>query len=340
MASSDEVTVTPPLVQARPRRPGLLLSVLTYALIAVAIGALLARHWREHHIVALAIIAFAPYLMLAAVAALLIALLRRRWLAVGLAALVTGACVATQLPHVLGDDAPPDAVTVRVMTFNLRLGAADGAEVVRQVRANKIDILMLEELNMTGLKKLTAAGLDEELPHNQSKPGWIGPEGTGVWSRHPIASGRLVKGLSFVTPAALIAVPGVTQPVYAVAMHPAGPTEANPFWAHDIATVPFILKAVPPGAVIVGGDFNATPDNVWFRTILRSAGYENAIDQAGSGLIPTYNAQHPVPLIAIDHVLTRGAVATDVRPVRIGGSDHRGIIATVAVPRTAPDAPR
>ena len=340
MTSADEAMDTPASAQERSPRTGRLLTVATYALIAIGIGGLLARHWSPHHIVALAIIAFSPYLMLGAALALLVALVRRRWTAVVAAAVVTAAGLTTQVPHYIGEDAPRGAVEVRVMTFNLRLGAADAEEIVRRVRHDDIDLLMLQELTVTGLTKLTAAGLDRELPHNQSKPGFIGPEGTGVWSRHPIRNGRLVKGLSFTTPAALVAVPGVRQPVYAMAMHPAGPIKASTFWAKDMVAVPYILRAVPPGVAIVGGDFNATPDNVWFRRILQAPGYANAIDQAGSGPIRTYNAQHPLPLIAIDHVLTRGAVATDVRGVDIPGSDHRAIIATVAIPRTAPDADR
>lgn len=328
MNSSDEAS--------RSWLPGL----VTYGLVAVGVAGFLARHWRAHNVVALAIIAFSPYLMLAAALALVVALLRRQWIAALLAAVVTAAGVGTQVPHFLSDDAPRDAVKVRVMTFNLRLGDANAVEAVRAVRQNRIDLLMVEELSMTGLKKLVAAGIDKELPYNQGRPGLMGPEGTGVWSRYPIQSGHMVKGLSFATPAALVDVPGVTQPVYALAMHPMGPRQASGYWARDIATVPFILRAVPPGAVIVGGDFNATPDNAWFRNILKAPGYANAIDQAGSGPIRTYNAQHPVPLIAIDHVLTRGAVATDVRSVDIAGSDHRAIIATVAIPRTAPDADR
>lgn len=323
-----------------PRPAGRLLTVVTCVFILLGVAALAARCWRANNTVALAIIALSPYLMLAVALALVIAAVRRRWVTAGIAAAVTVGCLVTQVPHFLADDAPRDSVQVRVMTFNLRLGRADASEVVRTVRDNRIDLLMLEELTPAGLARLTEAGLPNELRHFEGHPGLIGPEGTGLWSRYPLTSGRLVAGLSFVTPAARIAVPGVSQPVYALGMHPAGPVQANSYWLRDIATVPYILKDVPPGAVIVGGDFNATPDNVWFRGILKTPGYANAIDQAGSGPIPTYNARHPVPLIAIDHVLTRGAVATAVRPVRISGSDHLGIIATVAIPRTAPDAPR
>jgi endonuclease/exonuclease/phosphatase (EEP) superfamily protein YafD len=87
--------------------------------------------------------------------------------------------------------------------------------------------------------------------------------------------------------------------------------------------------------MIVGGDFNATPDTVQFRTIL-GAGFADAADQAGAGSTRTYPADrwYP-PLIAIDHVLSRnGPVATDLRTVAIKGSDHRALVVRVAVPRS------
>jgi endonuclease/exonuclease/phosphatase (EEP) superfamily protein YafD len=39
-------------------------------------------------------------------------------------------------------------------------------------------------------------------------------------------------------------------------------------------------------------------------------------------------------VLAIDHVLVAGASATSVGIVELPGSDHRGVVATVAVPAT------
>jgi endonuclease/exonuclease/phosphatase (EEP) superfamily protein YafD len=37
-------------------------------------------------------------------------------------------------------------------------------------------------------------------------------------------------------------------------------------------------------------------------------------------------------LLALDHILTYQATATAVRTVRISGSDHRALVAEIAVP--------
>lgn len=82
--------------------------------------------------------------------------------------------------------------------------------------------------------------------------------------------------------------------------------------------------------MLAAGDFNATTDHVQFRDLLEH-GYGDPAAQAGAG----YPARYPTdrwfgPLIAIDHVLTRRAVATSVSTVALPGSDHRGLLVQVA----------
>lgn len=312
---------------------------VTYVLIAVGVLALAVRFWRSHDIAALAIIAFVPYLMAAPVLALVVAMIRRRWLTSAIAAVVVAACAGTQLPHYLADEAPRDSVEVTVMTVNLWDGRADPAAVVRAIRTHDVDLLMLTEITWARADNLVAAGLFEELPYYSGRPG-VSAEGTGLFSRYPMQVRDVFLGFTFIVAAGLVQVPGAAMPVHVLAFHLPGPLQDSFSWRHDVAQVPPLLRSIPRGPVIVGGDFNATPDNPWFRDIVDVRGFENTIDQAGSGPIPTYSAQHPVPLLAIDHVLTRGAVATRVEPVSIPGTDHRGIVATVAIPRTAPDAAR
>lgn len=56
------------------------------------------------------------------------------------------------------------------------------------------------------------------------------------------------------------------------------------------------------GCVIVAGDFNSTLDMKPFRQLL-TAGYRDAVEEAGAGYLPTYPANsHVPPFMAIDHV--------------------------------------
>jgi endonuclease/exonuclease/phosphatase (EEP) superfamily protein YafD len=69
-----------------------------------------------------------------------------------------------------------------------------------------------------------------------------------------------------------------------------------------------------------------------FRDLL-DGGYRDAVIQTGAGFSPTYSP-HPAlpPLITIDHVLTRNSSTRSIHSVAIPGSDHRALLATVAVP--------
>jgi endonuclease/exonuclease/phosphatase (EEP) superfamily protein YafD len=90
--------------------------------------------------------------------------------------------------------------------------------------------------------------------------------------------------------------------------------------------------AAGPGAVIVGGDYNSTPDMRQFRDLLTD-GYHDAVEQTGSGFAPTLPADTRFPpVITIDHVLARNAVASSIMTIDAPGSDHRSLLANIAVP--------
>ena len=92
------------------------------------------------------------------------------------------------------------------------------------------------------------------------------------------------------------------------------------------------LSATADGAVIVAGDFNATPDIQNYRQLL-AGGYADAVQQSGAGFDPTYPADrwYP-PSVPIDHVLLNGATAVSSHTVAVPGSDHRAVVLTVKLP--------
>jgi endonuclease/exonuclease/phosphatase (EEP) superfamily protein YafD len=73
-----------------------------------------------------------------------------------------------------------------------------------------------------------------------------------------------------------------------------------------------------------------------FRGLLRN-GYRDAAEQTGVGIKPTFPADSRLPpFIAIDHILTRSCAATSLRTIKITGSDHRGLSATLMIPSLSP----
>ena len=304
------------------------------ALLAVAAAAaLLSREISWHRAVLLGAAAFSPYVALAgSVLALAAFGVSRSWIGLAVAAVLLACTVVAEAPEFVAS-AGPGGAAVTVMTANLHMGGADPAAVVAAVRDRSVALLMLEELTPAEADALRRAGLDALLPHAivDARPD---AAGTGLWSRYP-RTARVERSdftFAFVTAQAALPQAG-NAPVQLAALHMCGPYPDAGSWVRDIDHLPSVLDAFPAGMpALVGGDFNATPDTAQFRRLLTD-GYADAADQAGAGWTPTYPADRgPFPLITIDHVLTRHAVAVSAEALSIPGTDHRALVTVVRFP--------
>lgn len=310
--------------------------MITFAIIGLclAVVGLIGHYHQPGSLYTLALTAFSPYFGLAAVvAAVLFGLARTTagWLGLAAACLVVVWFAAIQVPNYVAESAPSRGVDVVIMTSNLEIGGADASSVVAAVRSHHVDALMLEELTPAALARLHRAGLDNLLPHSLTSP-MSGGSGTGLWSRTPLTAPvkNYAFGFSFVT--ARTRFHG--RPVTLAAMHVFGPSPSAQFprWHADMQRYPAFLGALPGRTAVIGGDFNATTDDAQFRHIL-AQGYADAGQQSGAGYTPTWPADRWFPpLLTIDHVLTRDAVARSVDSIEIPGSDHRALVAHVRAP--------
>lgn len=274
-----------------------------------------------------------PFLTAAGLLGAVFVALSRQWLALLVAAVLAVWAAALQAPLFFGADAPAKSVHIHVLSFNMRIGGADAASIVRVARAKHVDLLMLEELTPDALARVEAAGIDRRFPYRIATPGPYGV-GTGLWSRYPLTETRPLAIYTFRFISATAQVPGLAGPLAIAAIHVAGPVPVTGGWLDDMRHLPAELRRVAGTgrSVIVAGDFNATRDVVQFRDLL-ATGYEDADAQSGAGYVFTYPADRSYPpLIGIDHVLTRHAVATSFDSLSLPGSDHRAVLSTVAVP--------
>ena len=201
-------------------------------------------------------------------------------------------------------------------------------------------MITVSELTQEAVQRFSDAGLDKEFPYSVLNPA-PGAGGIGLWSRFP---------LDLITPSELpyvtgvgarLQVPGVRFAPLVASVHVISPVaaEQNAFvqWRTGIdsgkAALGGIADFAGPAAVIIGGDFNSTPDMRQFRDLLTN-GYRDAVEQTGAGFAPTFpsNRRTIPPLLVIDHVLTRGAAASSIRTIKVPGSDHRALLATIQVP--------
>jgi endonuclease/exonuclease/phosphatase (EEP) superfamily protein YafD len=309
-------------------------TVASIALAAATVGILAHFVWVGNHITLFAA-ALAPYLMLGAPVSLAICVaLRRRILGV---AAVVFTCVAlfTQFPLYTREGEQRAPATIRVLTANLYLGQADAKSVVATATA-EADVVALQELTPNAVNRLSSAGLDAAFPFHMLDAREEG-SGVGLFSRFPISDAKRVPGYTLAMVSARIKVAGVTDDPTVIVVHVTGPwPQAIDGWDRDLRSLPQTLEAAATaegsGCVIAAGDFNSTADMANFRNVTR-AGYRDAAEQSGSGIVPTYPGNVWVPpLIAIDHVLTRECTPTAVRAAKLPGSDHRGLIAQIHVP--------
>ena len=239
-------------------------------------------------------------------------------------------------PLFVGDNPEPadDASPLVVMNLNMYEGGADTDELLDTIHGHDVDVVVLEEISFGALRELQALGIDGEYPYQIGKPnGSI--DGTMVFSRLPLgAPVQLAADFqSWVVP-----VGEGDETFTLMAVHPRAPTPPGGVaqWSRENATM--LAGAEERDADVVLGDFNATADHAPMRA-WRDAGYRDSLELVNAGWSRTWpaNGITPVPglhlpaLIQIDHVLVaRTFAVTGSEVVEIDGSDHRGVLATVA----------
>ena len=285
--------------------------------------------------------ASAPYVPLTSYAALVIALVYRwKLLAVAVALLLT-VSIAVQVPRLyIASPTPLDSETtpLRILSANIQKGRADALFFVN-LATSSADVIMVPELTQEAVARFREAGLRKVFPHSVLIPR-PSANGIGLWSRYPLVElPRSVHANSVI--AARVRVPGVRNPPVVAAIHLMSPVAggANTFerWKQRITAAKGqftdYAQTAGRGAVIIAGDFNATADMKQFRDLLTD-GYRDAVNQTGAGFMPTYSP-HPwiPPVLAIDHVLTRNSAVRSIHSVDVPGTDHRALVATVAIAR-------
>lgn len=320
-------------------RPAVTTVVL--AATGAAAATLVVRGTPVRNVAGLTLAVLAPYAaVLSPVGVALAVRGRRRVLAVAATA-ITVASLGVQVCWYYrpGSAAAVEARSVRVLASNIRNGEADAESFVR-LAAARADVIVVVELTPEALQRFSAAGIGLDFPHSQLIPAPLAG-GIGIWSRFPLEPLPVPVHPAVSAPAALLKVPGVAVAPLVVAVHVKSPlaegqdtvTEWDTGITHLGGQLDRFAATAGSGSVIVAGDFNATPDVRQFRDLL-TGGYRDAVEQLGAGFAPTFPSDRWCPpLFTIDHVLTRNAAATAIEAVDVSGSDHRGLVADVAIPR-------
>jgi len=265
----------------------------------------------------------AQYVVGLAVLGLIVVL--SRWRKTGYAVLgVALVNLLVVLPLYLGSPAKAtvEASAIRVMSFNLLSTNERYPEVIEYIESVDPDLILLHEASRPWEVAMEAAELDYQIIRPRSED--------LIFGTLVLVKGDAVEAVSYGFAASsaraveLTYTPeGWTTTLSILGTHPLAPTDRERADLRD-AQLGFAGEWASDrnGAVIVVGDFNATPWSWPFRRLMDSADLQNS--QKGFGLQPTFSAESNLLLrVPIDHLLHSPALEVTDRDLgpRLG-SDH------------------
>lgn len=336
-ATTPQVVPDRPAWDSTPSRrllPGALATAAVLALVPAVFATVLRVVGPTDDAWALAA-SFVPYGQLGypvALVLLLVALVRarrRRPLAVLalLAAALTALHASWAAPLFVADGRPVVGPEFTLLSQNVYKGEVDVGQLTEA--AATVDVVVLAETTTDFLAALQTPAWDREFPYAVGDRSGA-PADTTVFSRFPLSQSSPFGHSDFTQWVTTVAVPGRT-PVRLVAAHPCNPYCGRGLFASDHALLEGTVRANLDAPLVVAGDLNATDDHAPLVR-LREDGMRSATDLLGAGWVPTWPANRAFPpLLPIDHVLVNDRLtATSLRTVRLQGTDHLGLVVTLA----------
>jgi endonuclease/exonuclease/phosphatase (EEP) superfamily protein YafD len=279
---------------------------------------------------------FAPWAVLGWIGVLVLLLSVRHWW-VAAVVLVLLAVQLTWVVPTRGASAAAagrsGAVPLRVMTINVYVGAADRGEILRLVKTEDVDLLVVQEAMPATVSQL-GDQLTATLPHVLlSNPSW--PAGTVIWSRWPVTSLGPSLGVGGEISRSTLQVPDAV-PVTLTGVHTISPGRGRiDRWNRDLQSLVRASEQTT-GAQLMLGDFNATRDHRPFRQLL-DTGLVDAAETVRTlpwqGVTWPANKRRLPTMVRLDHVLVTPASigVRALRTVNIPGSDHLAVLADLEI---------
>ncbi len=283
------------------------------------------------------LVAFRPQgLVLVLVAGLLVGL-RRSWRLLGVlvvAVAVVGALLTA--PRVLSDPAkvPGGSTELTVMAANVLGGGADPDRVAALIREHRPSFVSLPEATVetrqqieNRITDLGYRGFTDQTTDSavSATSALVAPELGAVRLSRAAELPELVTRFGGV-----VVTGGRLGELKIVAFHSYPPVPAAVgTWHADLDVLG--RRCADGEPMVVAGDFNATLDHAAFREALGEC--RSVAAKVGKGLDGTWPAHRPAVLrTQIDHVVvTPGITPRGFATYDLDGSDHRAVVATIAV---------
>jgi endonuclease/exonuclease/phosphatase (EEP) superfamily protein YafD len=264
----------------------------------------------------------------------------RRWLLLAPALFVCAMHLWWVAPDYLDSSSVPaaarDAPGLRLVSANAMVGNATPDRFAAEVASHEPDILFVQEYHGRIGLAIERSGLRERLPYFREaySPRWS--SGLAIYSRYPLDD----VDVFFVTRRPVIridvTIDRASLRLFNIhAISPGGRWVADPWndgWQEYIE----VFKA-EERPFVVAGDFNMTQNHRWHGE-LQDIGLRSCHEQLGRGSASTWpygsgrRLYRLLPKIRIDHVfVSEGVACMAISEGHASGSDHRPVIATLAV---------
>jgi endonuclease/exonuclease/phosphatase (EEP) superfamily protein YafD len=273
------------------------------------------------------LLAFLPWMLVPAGAALLFGLLARRralmaWAAAVLA--VTGWFVRPYDTGLTDDPPGPVIAQLEVLTSNVEFGGATEA-LVATVRREQPDLVFVQECEYRCAAALEAEISRGDYPYRNVVEGG-GASGSAILSKHPL---RPEPGIpsALAMPGSVAVIAG--RDVNVQLAHPLPPVpEALSLWRTELGRLRDWAASAEGAPTLLAGDFNATQDHAAFRHVLDAGRLRDSATLAGAAHTPTWPATVRRPFgTQIDHVLVSEDFSVrDARFVDLPDTDHRAVL--------------
>lgn len=267
----------------------------------------------------------APWFGLAMVPLMLLALFTRSAVApafVLIPALAWGITFGAAIIPLSWDAPEPTAGALGIASQNVQSGSGTALESARTLAGTGADLIALQELD-PGADGPVTVGLSADYPYHFV----VGT--VGLWSKYPLHS-PVALDLGLGWKRALSA--RVTTDVGDVKVYVVHAASARPNDHSDrdemLSQLSAAIEADTAARVIAVGDFNATPYDRAFTPLLRTLD-EPRQNAGGFGF--TWRAE-PLPVMRLDHFLSRGLPVTSNTVLQAGKSDHLAVRTDVSLP--------
>ena len=231
----------------------------------------------------------------------------------------------------------PASSTMRLMSINVHLYNRNAASLLDAVQRAAPDVLVLQEYSQA-IDDAVRGALAAEYTYQLRKPQADNGDGWAVYSRRPLlAPIDTALQLDHSKRQARFAVRLADKEVIIYALHLTSPQSMDKIGRNRAEVADLVeLLATETKPVILAGDFNFTASTA-NAAALRARGMRDTHDLAGEGRGSTWRFRklplaYRLPGFRIDHIFIGPELTcTNARVLDIAGSDHRPILADIAL---------